>query len=82
MSENLVTVKTILDFSETEREFKKLLNRLNSESAIKVKIDSPDVSSIDSLLNKFTELNTSIKGIQNLKELSENAGRNICLSAL
>lgn len=81
MDDNFVTIRTVLDYNETEQEFRKLLNRLNSETTIRIKIETPNLNEKNSLSKLFSQFETIKKSYENYGQKFANAGQKSCLFA-
>ena len=79
MDNNLVKVKTIIDYDQTEQEFRNVLTKLNKTASIKLKIEDTNTSAIDSFIDKLNSAQNLYKTLTSLP----NAGRKLkfCFSA-
>lgn len=73
MENNFATLKTVLDYDKTEQEFKQLLDRLNTEITIQIKLESPNVEEKKFVSNLSSQFDTIKKNYENYKK---NAGQN------
>lgn len=73
MDNNFVPLKTILDYNQTEQEFKKLLNRLNNDTTIRIKFEFPKIEETNFLSNLSSQFDVIKKNYENYMQ---NPGQN------